>query len=36
MGVSRGTVWRLLQEGKRKTAKALIEGRRIQISAHHP
>lgn len=31
MGVSRGTVWRLLQEARRKTAQALTEGRRIQI-----
>ena len=33
MGVSRGTVWRLLQEARRKTAQALTEGRRIQISS---
>jgi predicted DNA-binding protein (UPF0251 family) len=31
MGISRGTIWRLLQEARRKTALALIEGRRIQI-----
>ncbi|MGD2142773.1 MAG: DUF134 domain-containing protein [Candidatus Bathyarchaeota archaeon] len=31
MGVSRGTIWRLLQEARRKTAQALTEGRRIQI-----
>jgi len=36
MGVSRGTVWRLLQEARRKIAQALTEGRRIQISADHP
>jgi hypothetical protein len=33
MGISRGTVWRLLQEGRRKTAQALTEGRRMQISS---
>ena len=32
MGVSRGTIWRLLQEARRKAAQALAEGRRIQIS----
>ena len=32
MGVSRGTVWRLLQAARKKTAQALSEGRRIQIS----
>ncbi|MBA7703116.1 hypothetical protein ES703_111898 [subsurface metagenome] len=31
MGVSRGTIWRLLQEARRKVTQALIEGRRIQI-----
>ena len=31
MGVSRGTVWRLLQEARRKIAAALSEGRRIDI-----
>lgn len=31
MGVSRGTVWRLLQETRRKIAAALSEGRRIDI-----
>jgi predicted DNA-binding protein (UPF0251 family) len=31
MGISRGTVWRLLQEARRKTAFALSEGRRIDI-----
>ncbi len=31
MGVSRGTVWRLLQRGREKIAQALVEGRRIQI-----
>lgn len=31
MGVSRGTVWRLLQSARRKTAQALIEGRPLHI-----
>ena len=32
MGVSRGTIWRLLQRGRRKIALALIEGRRVEIN----
>ena len=32
MGVSRGTIWRLLQRGRTKIALGLIEGRRIEIS----
>jgi len=31
MGVSRGTVWRLVQRARRKTAQALSEGRPIHI-----
>ncbi|MEM0053488.1 MAG: DUF134 domain-containing protein [Nitrososphaeria archaeon] len=31
MGVSRGTVWRLLQSARKKTAQALCEGRPIKI-----
>jgi predicted DNA-binding protein (UPF0251 family) len=31
MHVSRGTVWRLVQSARRKTAQALIEGRPIYI-----
>ena len=31
MGVSRGTIWRLLQRGRAKIALALIEGRRIEM-----
>ncbi len=31
MGVSRGTVWRLLQSGRSKVALALVEGRRLEI-----
>jgi len=32
MGVSRGTVWRLLQNARRKTAQALSEGRALHIT----
>lgn len=31
MGVSRGTVWRLVKRARRKVAQALAEGRPIQI-----
>jgi predicted DNA-binding protein (UPF0251 family) len=31
MGVSRGTIWRLLQKARSKTAQALTEGRPLQI-----
>lgn len=31
MGVSRGTVWRLLKSGRRKVATALSEGRAILV-----
>jgi len=31
MGVSRGTVWRLLQSGRKKVVQALTEGRSIFI-----
>ncbi|MEM3506633.1 MAG: DUF134 domain-containing protein [Candidatus Bathyarchaeia archaeon] len=36
MGVSRGTVWRLLQKARKKTAQALSEGRPIYIVPHGP
>jgi uncharacterized protein len=32
MGVSRGTVWRLLQSARTKIARALTEGRQLQIN----
>jgi predicted DNA-binding protein (UPF0251 family) len=32
MGVSRGTVWRLVQSARRKTAQALSEGRPLSIA----
>jgi predicted DNA-binding protein (UPF0251 family) len=31
MGISRGTVWRLLQSVRKKAALALTEGRSIQL-----
>jgi predicted DNA-binding protein (UPF0251 family) len=33
MGISRGTIWRLLQNARKKVAKALSEGRPIHL---HP
>ena len=33
MGVSRGTVWRLLQSARRKTSQALTEGRPLLLSS---
>jgi len=36
MGVSRGTVWRLVQSARKKTAQALSEGRPIQITPYSP
>jgi len=32
MGISRGTVWRLIQSARKKTAQALTEGRPISIA----
>ena len=32
MGVSRGTVWRFLKRAREKVARALTDGRRIQIA----
>jgi len=31
MGVSRGTVWRIIQSARKKTAQALSEGRTLNI-----
>ena len=33
MGVSRGTIWRLLESARKKTAQALTEGRPILLSS---
>lgn len=32
MGVSRGTVWRLIQSARKKTAQALTEARPLLVS----
>jgi predicted DNA-binding protein (UPF0251 family) len=32
MGVSRGTIWRLVQSARRKIAQALTEGRILQVT----
>jgi hypothetical protein len=32
MGISRGTVWRLVQSARKKTAQALSEGRPVYIA----
>jgi predicted DNA-binding protein (UPF0251 family) len=32
MSVSRGTIWRLVQSARKKTAQALTEGRALQIT----
>ena len=32
MGVSRGTIWRLLQSARKKTVQALTEGRLLQVT----
>ncbi|MDH5690461.1 MAG: DUF134 domain-containing protein [Candidatus Bathyarchaeota archaeon] len=38
MGISRGTIWRLVQSARKKTAQALTEGRPLRIgqSASEP
>lgn len=36
MGVSRGTIWRLLKEARRKVAQALTEGREIRLLSDSP
>jgi predicted DNA-binding protein (UPF0251 family) len=33
MGVSRGTIWRLVQSARKKTVQALTEGRPLQIAS---
>ena len=35
MGVSRGTVWRLVQSARKKTAQALTEGRPLLLSSEN-
>ena len=35
MGISRGTIWRLLKSARRKTTLALTDGRTIRISENN-
>ena len=32
MGVSRGTIWRLLQAARKKVISAIVQGRKLEIS----
>ena len=36
MGVSRGTIWRLLKSGRKKMVEALIKARPLSISSQPP
>jgi predicted DNA-binding protein (UPF0251 family) len=36
MGVSRGTIWRLVQSARKKTAQALSEGKPLQLITDEP
>jgi predicted DNA-binding protein (UPF0251 family) len=36
MSISRGTIWRLVQSARRKTAQALSEGRSIYVGTSNP
>jgi len=36
MNISRGTIWRLVQSARRKTAQALSEGKTIYIVTSNP
>ena len=35
MGVSRGTLWRMLQSAKKKLARMMVEGQGLQVSGGH-
>lgn len=35
MGVSRGTLWRVLQSAKKKLARMMVEGQRLHVSGGH-
>jgi predicted DNA-binding protein (UPF0251 family) len=35
MGISRGTIWRLVQSARKKTAQALSEGRPLQVNTQN-
>jgi predicted DNA-binding protein (UPF0251 family) len=34
MMISRGTIWRLLQRGRKKVTQALVEGRKLVLQQH--
>lgn len=34
MKISRGTIWRLLQRGRKKTTKALVEGKKLVLQEY--
>jgi predicted DNA-binding protein (UPF0251 family) len=36
MSISRGTIWRLVQSARKKTAQALTEGRPLRIRVDQP
>ncbi|MGD6935151.1 MAG: DUF134 domain-containing protein [Candidatus Bathyarchaeia archaeon] len=36
MGISRGTIWRLVQNARKKTSQALTEGRPLKIGDNQP
>ncbi len=36
MGISRGTIWRLVQSARRKTAQAVSEGRPLYVVESNP
>lgn len=36
MGVSRGTLWRILSEARRKLVKAIVEGRPLMVQSPLP
>jgi len=35
MGISRGTLWRILESAKKKLAQMIVEGHQLQISGGH-
>ncbi len=35
MGISRGTLWRILESAKKKLARMMVERRKLQVSGGH-
>jgi predicted DNA-binding protein (UPF0251 family) len=35
MGISRGTLWRILESAKKKLAKMMVEGHQLQVAGGH-